>query len=571
MRFLILYIILNSLFFLPRYLLERKSSTFFPYKGFLRGPVKERIQFLINRFNYDIFRVSIDFFVLTVVFVAFSRSASEVVWHWSFWAGFSLMLIYQLYYHAFENIYKVEPLFYRDFLLLKTGAQIFFREFNKTNVFISLAVVGGFVGIFFLIGIYLETAAELQLNNWWIAVAIVAGFMSLYSLFTYNYKAFGKIVFPSQFQSLVRNIRLSLQTRSMLGKVDFEKLKNHRPYADLNLTTRPNIYFIPIESYGRILYDQPELIEDYNQLMTDLQGQLKENAWSCATNLSLAPITGGASWVSYSSALFGFDIKDQGVYLTLLNNPKMHQYEHFMRWLKNMGYTNYRIAPIAGFKGMQIPWDNYSSFYAIDEWIKYEDMDYTGKLWGFGPCPPDQYSLSYAKNYITAKQDEPFCLFFITQNSHSPFTSPNEVVEDWKALSDNSQEDTGSSSIFVQPKLTDYSNSIKYQMNYLSDFIIRQGNEDDVFILFGDHQPPTFPKAGDRLETPVHIISKNERFVKSFADYGYESGLLKNSEEGKMKHEAVFSQLVRSLVESYGKKGEELPPYQPDGVNWLNF
>ncbi|KAA3624503.1 MAG: hypothetical protein DWQ02_22975, partial [Bacteroidetes bacterium] len=493
MNFILLFLLLNSLFFLPRYILERKTSTFFPYKGFLEGPVKERIQFVINRFNYDIFRISVDFLLLSILLLFFNNKLPQQTLHIGFFGIYCLLMIYQVYYHAFENIYKVEPLFYRDYLLLKTGVQIFFREFNTINILLAAGVLVLFVGIYMLIGLFVESAiAFLPGTFFWVIIGVLV-FLSCYSLFTYNYKAFGKIVFPSQLQSLIRNIAFSLTTKKQIGKVDFEKLKSYRPYQDYKLEVTPNIYFIPIESYGRIMYDHPDLKGSYKDYMLQLQESLQKAQWYSATNLSLSPITGGASWVSYSSAMFGMDIKDQGIYLTLLNRPEMHDYQHLMRWIKGNGYTNYRVAPIAGFKGMKIPWDNYSSFYAIDEWIKYEDMNYTGPLIGFGPCPPDQYSLGFAKDFIKQKQSSPFCLFFITQNSHSPFNDPGAIRNKWSDWSDGTQVFQGSSSIFVNPKLEDYAEAIRYQMSFLTDFILKEGTEDDIFFLIGDHQPPTFP------------------------------------------------------------------------------
>ncbi len=569
MNFIFLFLLLNSLFFIPRYILERKTSTFIPYKGLLSGPVKERIQFVINRFNYDIFRVSVDFLFLSILLLLVNSKVPHQALHIGCFSIYSILMIYQVYYHAFENIYKVEPLFYRDYLLLKTGVQIFFREFSIINILLTIIVLAGFIGVYFLIGSFIQSAITFHPGLIFWVLAGVLVFLSFYSLFTYNYKAFGKIVFPSQLQSLIRNITFSMATKKQIGKVDFEKLKNYRPYQVYKLEVTPNIYFIPIESYGRIMYDHPDLKGLYREYMVQMQQSLQSNHWHSATNLSLSPITGGASWVSYSSAMFGMDINDQGVYLTLLNRPEMHEYQHLMRWLKSNGYTNYRVAPIAGFKGMKIPWDTYSSFYAIDEWIKYENMNYTGPLIGFGPCPPDQYSLGFAKDFILQKKTSPFCLFFITQNSHSPFNNPGEVKDNWSDWSDGTQVFQGSSSIFVHPKLDDYANAIQYQITFLTDFILKEGGENDIFFLMGDHQPPTFPGPEDGLETPVHMISKNKAFIESFQSYGFEKGLLKLNMDGFIRHESVYSMLVRELVRHYGKENEKLPDFKPGGVEWL--
>ena len=130
--------------------MERKTSSFFPVKGLLKGSIGERVKYLINRFNYDVFRLSIDFFWLTGLFDVGQDWLSATGWVVVFFVVYFFIFIYQIYYHIFENIYKIEPLFYRDFLLLKTGAQIFFREFNKVNFGISVGVIAFFGLVFFL-------------------------------------------------------------------------------------------------------------------------------------------------------------------------------------------------------------------------------------------------------------------------------------------------------------------------------------------------------------------------------------------------------------------------------------
>ncbi len=565
-KFLILYLLLNSLFFLPRYILERKNSSFFPWKGLVEGALPQRIQYLINRFNYDIFRVSSDLFWIVGLVLVFHLKVPTIY----VFIPLFLLWAYHLYYHIFENIYKVEPLFYRDFLLLKTGAQLFFRELTLTNVAIFFGVIVVGMGFYYLLDAILELGRNIDFPLW-----LKTGFggitlMTIYSLFIYNYKAYGKIVFPWSIQSLWRNIRQSISTKKYMEQFDFKKLSAHRPYQNIRLRRRPNIYFIPIESYGKILLTHPGLKDDYRRFIPRVQQSMEEGGWSVASHLSTAPITGGASWVSYTTALFGFDIKDQGTYLTLLNKEEIREYQHLMRWFQQQGYRNFRLAPIAGFKDMKIPWDTYRDFYAIDEWIKYEQMNYGGALYGFGPCPPDQFSLYFAKNHIKGQGAAPFFLFFITQNSHSPFTPPYQVAQDWRQLAKGTQyTNATSSSIFVQPKLPDYAKAIQYQLSFLGDFIVKEGTANDIFVLIGDHQPPTFPTEKDGMETPIHIISKDRDFVRNFGEYGFTQGLLADIATPPMKHQGFFSMFVRELARSYGVKGSEIPPYRREGEGFF--
>lgn len=566
LKFWLFFFLLNSLFFIPRYILEVKHSNFIPYKGLLEGPLKERIRFLINRYNYDIFRVSFDFLFLSLSYFFLKAFIPSSIFGWLLFLSFSLLLIYQLYYHIFESIYQLEPTFHSDSLMLKTGFQLFFKGFNGVNALITLGIIGLFVLIFFGVKTLLAAATIMEWSILSYSLFLVFGLLGIYSLFTYNYKAFGKIAFPSQTQSLLRNIRQSLATKRNLAKYDFESLAMARPYQNFELIKKPNIFFLAIESYGRIVYDDPELYAEYSQYMLKLEQALGDKGWKSSSNLSTSPVSGGSSWISFTSMLFGLSIKDQGSYLTMLHKPIMHKYANFMRQMKEMAYKTYRLISIAGFKGMKIPWEDYTSFYAIDEWITFEDLQYEGKLYGFGPCPPDQYALHFANQQIR-KNQQPFFLFFITQNSHSPFGSPETIVPDWKSLNTPFKEPQFSSSIFVRPKLDDYKKAIRYQLHFLIDFITKEGTDNDLFILIGDHQPPVFPKPDAEWETPVHIISKNKAFIEQLTQYGFAEGLLANTSKNYIRHEGLYSLLMRELIRAYGPDQSVLPDYKSEGAN----
>ena len=452
--------------------------------------------------------------------------------------------------------------------MLKTGFQLFFKGFGWVNFLITLGIIAFFTAIFFLLNHMLQLATTAEWTIISTTISILFTLLGLYSLFTYKYKSYGKIVFPSQVQSLIRNIRQSLQTKRNLAQYDFEALVRHNPYAAYTLQKKPNIYFLAVESYGRIVYDEPQLFEHHQAYMTQFEKRLKAKNWHACSHLSTAPISGGSSWISFTSLLFGLCIKDQGSYLTMLHHPVMQRYPNMMRVLKSKGYQSYRLVAIAGFKCMKISCEAYQQFYAIDEWINFEDLNYEGKMYGFGPCPPDQYSLSFAHEYIRSKQKEPYFLFYITQNSHSPFGSPESVVENWKELNQAYGQPQFSSSIFVRPKLEDYKKAIRYQLDNLTDFIAKNGSENDLFIIVGDHQPPVFPKPDAGWETPIHIIGKNKDWTDQFQDYGFCPGLLADKAQKPMRHEGVYSMFMRELLRICGEENTDLPPFRPEGIKF---
>ena len=111
-----------------------------------------------------------------------------------------------------------------------------------------------------------------------------------------------------------------------------------------------------------------------------------------------------------------------------------------------------------------------------------------------------------------------------------------------------------------------YFDAIEYQLRFLVDFVRKEENEQSIFILIGDHQPPRVARKADGFETPIHIISKDVDFINSFAEYGFGEGLRVQDNVEMVKHESIYSMLMRALVANYGEDPTILPPYLPGGL-----
>ena len=100
----------------------------------------------------------------------------------------------------------------------------------------------------------------------------------------------------------------------------------------------------------------------------------------------------------------------------------------------------------------------------------------------------------------------------------------------------------------------------------LTDFVLQDGTEDDLFIFIGDHQPPRVSRRNDGFATPVHIISRDAQLIATFQEYGFVPGLQVTDLAPTIKHEGLYSLFVRSLLQNYGDgNGAALPVYLPDG------
>jgi len=110
---------------------------------------------------------------------------------------------------------------------------------------------------------------------------------------------------------------------------------------------------------------------------------------------------------------------------------------------------------------------------------------------------------------------------------------------------------------------------MKYQLDCLMDFVQQQGNENDLFIIIGDHQPPVLTPRESPQECPIHLIShqKNEAFIRAFQQQHFTKGLLPDLNQTSMKHEGFYSLWMHHFLQHFSKTEEkDLPVYFPDGI-----
>lgn len=558
---------LNAIIYLPKYLVEIKTSSIIPFKGFFKGSVFERIGYLFLRYNYDIFRISIDLLLIFIGIYCFRGYLSIGIVTIMLTIFFTIIFSYQIYYIAFEKLYNIEPVFYNDINMLKAGLTLISAESLSKLILILIGLLGLIFSFYLLIKKTIHSLFLFQYSSVTIGLVAFLLFCSVISIQRYKLFVKPRQGFQSQVLSIINNIFLSLEASKNLKKFEISKLLERTNFNEIKLKKKPNIFLIAVESYGRVVIDKNELKESYTRYMTEHQKTLSRNGFHSTSNLSKAPVSGGGSWVSYSSILYGFNIENQGTYHALFNNSDLDEYENMMRFCRKRGYKNYYLNSLAGYEKIKIPWKDLSRFYGVDEWITYKDLKYKSHLFGFGPAPPDQYTLNYAFEQIKNTGVNPFTLFFLTQNSHNPFYTLPDLAEDWRTLNEEKIDGHQTSRFLVQPNIENYQKAIKYQIDFLMDFINKNGSDNDLFILVGDHQPIVIADENDGKETPIHIISKDADLLNQFNKYGFSKGLLTDP-SSPIKHEGIYSMLLRGLTAEYGAKDSIIPEYYPDGTAW---
>ena len=169
---------------------------------------------------------------------------------------------------------------------------------------------------------------------------------------------------------------------------------------------------------------------------------------------------------------------------------------------------------------------------------------------------------------VKATTDEPLMFFTITQNSHYPWKPHPELVDDWRMLNQSAPEDepVDPDTIPLDEMRTNHLNAIEYQLRMLTQFILDVGDENSIFVLIGDHQPPAVSRRADGWSTPMHIISRDAAFVEAFSQYGFIPGLSVTDLEPALRHEGFYSMFMRELLSRYGASKLAQPAYLPEGI-----
>jgi len=547
------YLVVNSLIFVSAYLLNRKRSSFLPMQLFSKPfSISNFFANSVRRYNFDIFRFAGDFAFLVIVIMLLKNisplSFSKVVL--SCYVLFAI--IHQTYYHSIKYIYNTEPLLLNDHILIKRGLSIAFHGFKGwffLGIVLFLIVAGFIIKLCSIFTYYIYIYPGL--NFIFLSFLFLVVICSIYTYKRYtNFKSvYGFLCFIMPSVKFYENVKTSIQQKETLRQLKQLPFKKLNKSSRLEAVTKKNIFFIAVESYGSLIYDLPQF-SNFKQLIDQLQSKLCLAGWKVATTYSESPISGGTSWLSYSTLLKGIHIDSESIYSYLFSDDVHLTYQPFMQRLQNNGYETYLLSSIGGYEKMKIPWQKTLDFLGIQHLIKYNDLFYTGKHFGFGPSPPDQYSLHKAHAIIKEKvRNHPFALFWLTLNSHYPWDSPQDIVENWQTLNHKKDKYWTDTQLSNSMK---YEKAVTYQLQFLIDFILNKGTEDDIFILVGDHQPFHIGELKNN-NTPLHIISKDKQFIEAFEHYDFNNGLTPfNTNKINIKHAGVQSLLIKVLNQVYG-------------------
>ena len=492
---------------------------------------------------------------------------------------FLFLLYYNIYFEGYQGLYSVHPIFANDWILVKEILPTFFNELSIGKQNYLFGLIGFFlVSILLFIGAYQLLKQFITLKQqslfWIISICIIA-FWGM-SLQNYNKKKIineENIISTSNISTFTNWTYPKIQASSAPRKKNpLDHLKKrwlYDLYKSKPLKEKPNVYLLFIESYGAVATLSEECSKKFQHLATNLEAQLAAADWHISSNYSKSPVIGGRSWLAMTTALVGAQIEDQIQYNGLIQRHR--QFPHMIDFFNNQGYETVRVSTMSSkdidtMSMITIP----NLFWKFDQRLLFSDIPYTGFRYDYYGGIPDQYTLGYVQEEILDTLSRPHFMTFITMNSHGPWSNGPPIVADWKSL-DTLKNPYPNGRPTSSMHLDEYWNLMAYELNMLTDFILKEGDEESIFILLGDHNPAGLEwkifGRYNKWATPIHIISKDASFVDSFRQHGFTEGMVVDTAQHTvMRHMGLYSLLARQLLEQYGTEEEVLPDYLPWGL-----
>lgn len=541
-----IYLFLNFLLFVPLYFFNKETSTFLPIDQiFGQKSLRLARAALFGRMNKDIFRLNIEFAIVILLLSILKNYINFQYVAVPYQIYYILTLIVFYYHYSIYGIYNTFPAISSDFKLIIEGLKIAWAGYKKQ----LLLGIGVFLILLVLI-IKLNTIMLAQIQNTNVIILqILASIIVFIPLRHFFFRRINYIYLQTEggfehysgmgIQALSflisSNVFFSKKAKNEIALIPQIYNKTHLTLSqDQTLKQSPNIYFIALESYGAILYENEAYTQPYIQLLETMHQKIQSDQWHAASFLSNSPVSGGGSWMAFFSVLKGIQIKTDSLYRKLVQLRDQYPVQSIFTVLRKFQYNSFLVSGIGGFENLKVPWKEILEFADVQDVVTHKDLNYTGPSFIFESAP-DQYFLNRSIQIMKEKnQGKPLAFFVETLNSHYDFYTPTILLDQWEDCNITSLEHYRP----TDPKNNNkenYFEAIKYQLMTIENLILNE-SEDTIFVIFGDHQPPMITTDQNSFKTPVHIISKNKDFIALWHQKEFSKSFVIDTEKTPIVH-----------------------------------
>ena len=322
----------------------------------------------------------------------------------------------------------------------------------------------------------------------------------------------------------IRSIHQQIeQQRAFVARLEqTAKERSAGPAATLNGLGGADVLVFIIESYGRVVFSQPQHQQVMAATMNDFGRILAQHGFEAVSSYLLSSTYGGESWLAHGTLESGVRVENDLEETALLRSSL----EPMASIFHKNGYRTVSVMPGTRFAFPQGAYFGYEQDYYA--W----HFDYKGPAFGWAPMP-DQFVLDWVRRREFITPGKPIFARYALISSHALFNIQPPYIADWETIGDGSLYNTREP-VFFPTEWSDLKNageaylrSLDYEFDILGDYLAQYVTADTLIIILGDHQPNLqLTGPGESWSVPVHIISRNPRLLAPFRKRGYTDGLL---------------------------------------------
>jgi phosphatidylglycerophosphate synthase len=277
-----------------------------------------------------------------------------------------------------------------------------------------------------------------------------------------------------------------------------------------------DVLLVFVESYGQMAVQGTSFSPGIDDVVHAGQQQLQAHGFDARSGWLTSSTFGGGSWLAHATLQSGVWVDSPGRYSQLIKSKRLTLASAFRR----AGWRTVAFVPTT-----HGAWPEGRSFYRYRQIYERGGIRYRGPRFGFSTMP-DQYALQALQKLALAKRHRPPIFSEIDlSSSHEPWLRIPPLIS-WNRLGDGS--------IFnrlpidrsgVAGSQQGYSESIKYALRALYEFVDRYGNKKTVLIVLGDHQPSRVIAQADH-NVPTTIIAHDPQVLRRLSGWGWTNGML---------------------------------------------
>jgi hypothetical protein len=285
-----------------------------------------------------------------------------------------------------------------------------------------------------------------------------------------------------------------------------------------------NVLLFFIESYGACVQNDPRQAAVVGPAWDRVEKALGEAGYEIRSGQLDSPTYGGGSWLAHATMDIGARIDNQFLHTLLLNQPHV---KTMAAVFNEAGYRTVHVAP-----NTTRAWHG-DAFFQYQAQYNLWHFDYKGPMFSWATMA-DQYVIDFLHRREVSRAAERLFVEYVLVSSHGPFDVQPPVLDDWSRVGDGS--------IYREiPPVTyphlnwgnlehggaeAYDRSIVYDLDVLTQYLVRFIHDGSLIVWLGDHQPvPEVTKHDPSNAVPVHVISRNKELLAPFERRGYAAGM----------------------------------------------